>query len=166
MFVLIGGVATAEPSGGLGGLHQEMGSTGKVGAYTPQAPASIQPAVVEPDIAPRVPEVPAERPAVADRTERPVVLSEEEVRRTEAPVTACRVEVARRRQVQPQKLAAKEVVVRFTVAPDGHVRDAETISAPATDLEVAACAKRVLSEWSFAKHARGEITLERTYRFR
>ena len=87
------------------------------------------------------------------------------MQRTEAPVNACRVEVARRRQIPPKKVAAEQVIVRFTVEPNGRVRNAETISAPATDLEIAACAKRVLSEWLFAKHARGVITLERTYHF-
>ncbi len=94
------------------------------------------------------------------------MLSEEELRRTDAPVEGCRVEVARRRQVALEKLAAKEVVVRFTVQPDGRVRNAETVSAPATDLEIAACAKRVLSEWMFAKHPGPAITARRTYNFR
>jgi outer membrane biosynthesis protein TonB len=74
--------------------------------------------------------------------------------------------VARRRQIPPGKLAAKEVVLRFTVEPDGRVRDAEAVSAPDTDLEVAACAKRVLSEWVFARHHGDAIAVQRTYRFR
>jgi hypothetical protein len=45
------------------------------------------------------------------------------------------------------------------------VRDAEALSADGTDLEVAACAKRVLSEWVFAKRAQGGTVVERTYRF-
>ena len=53
---------------------------------------------------------------------------------------------------------------RFTVEQSGHVRDAEAVSATDTDLEVAACAKRVLSEWVFARHASGEVTVERAYR--
>ncbi|HEY4185716.1 MAG TPA: hypothetical protein VGP07_11645 [Polyangia bacterium] len=167
MVVLLGGVASAEPARtGLGAFDQEMGSTGRVGTYTPSAASRIEPAPVEPDTAARVPELSVERPAVPDHpSEPPPALSEEEMRRTEAPVNACRVEVARRRQISPQKVAANEVIVRFTVEPNGRVRDAETISAPATDLEIAACAKRVLSEWLFAKHAHGQITLERTYHF-
>jgi hypothetical protein len=167
MVVLMGGAVSAEPAPtGLGAFDQELGSTGKVGTYAPPAASRIAPAPVEPDTAARAPELPGERPAVSERTtEQPAVLSEEEVRRTEAPVSACRVEVARRRQVSPQKVAANQVIVRFTVEPNGRVRDAESIAAPATDLEIAACAKRVLSEWLFAKHARGEITLEWTYHF-
>lgn len=167
MVVLWGGLASAEPKQtGLGALDQEMGSTGKVGTYTPSAASRIEPAPVEPDTTARMPELPTERPAEPEHaTEPPAALSEEEMRRTEAPVNACRVEVARRRQISPQKVAANQVIVRFTVEPNGRVRNAETISAPATDLEIAACAKRVLSEWLFAKHAHGQITLERTYHF-
>jgi hypothetical protein len=166
--VLWGGVALAEPvQTSLGTLDQEMGSTGKVGVYTPSAASRIEPAQVAPDTAARVPELPVERPAVPDHPGEPpaATLSEEEMRRTEAPVSACRVEVARRRQIPPKKVEANQVIVRFTVEPNGRVRNAETISAPATDLEIAACAKRVLSEWLFAKHAHGVITLERTYHF-
>ena len=169
MVMMMGGVALAEPAAtGLSGIDQAMGSTGKVGVYAPHASTQtqIEPAEVAPDIAARVPELPAERAAAPDhRNEPPATLSEEEMRRTEAPVNACRVEVARRRQISPQKIAADQVIVRFTVEPNGRVRNAETISAPATDLEIAACAKRVLSEWLFAKHAHGQITLERTYHF-
>jgi hypothetical protein len=169
MTAMMGGVASAEPAqSGLGALDQQLGSTGRVGAYTPHAATSIEPAPIAPapESSARVPELPTEREAVPDRTpEQTALLSEEEMRRTEAPVNACRVEVARRRQISPQKVAADQVIVRFTVEPNGRVRNAETISAPATDLEIAACAKRVLSEWLFAKHARGLITLERTYHF-
>jgi hypothetical protein len=169
VMMMMGGVALAEPATtALPGLDQEMGSTGKVGVYAPHASTEtqIEPAQVAPDTTARVPQLPAERPAVPDHpSEPPAALSEEEMRRTEAPVNACRVEVARRRQISPQKVPADQVIVRFTVEPNGRVRNAETISAPATDLEIAACAKRVLSEWLFAKHARGQITLQRTYHF-
>ena len=76
------------------------------------------------------------------------------------------MEVARRRQVAPKAVAAKEVVLRFDVEADGHVRNAEAVSALDTDLEIAACAKRVLSEWVFAKHRGEAIAVERTYRWR
>ena len=56
--------------------------------------------------------------------------------------------------------------MRFNVEADGRVRDAEAVSAPGTDSQIAACAKRVLSEWVFAKHAGDAIAVERTYRFR
>ena len=91
-------------------------------------------------------------------------LSEEEYLQTDKPVANCRIEVARRRRVAPTQVLAGSVVLRFTVEPSGRVRDAEAVSQTNTDLEVAACAKRVLSNWTFAKHATGEIKTERVYR--
>jgi hypothetical protein len=95
----------------------------------------------------------------------PAGVSELDVRPTDDAVAACRIEVARRRHLPPAKIAAESVVVRFTIERSGRVRDAEALSAAGTDLEVAACAKRVLSEWKFAKRARDGIVVERTYRF-
>ena len=88
-----------------------------------------------------------------------------EVQPTDGAVAACRVEIARRRRLPPAKIAASEVVVRFTIERSGRVRDAEALTAAGTDLEVAACAKRVLSEWVFAKRAKDATVVERTYRF-
>ena len=152
---------------GLAGLNEQLNSTGRIGGYAPPPPAQIAPAASGNDTAPRALELPAaDRPEAADRLNQPEGLAEEELLRTEPPVSACRVEVARRKQIAPQKVAAKEVLLRFTVEPNGRVRDAEAVAAPGTDLEVAACAKRVLSEWLFAKHAGGLVAVKRTYRFR
>jgi hypothetical protein len=173
--VMIGaaaGHASAEPAvGSLPGLDDKLNTTGRVGTYPPPASSQIGPAIVPatsaPDSAPRAPQaVATDRANLGDQLNRQGSLAEEEFAPTEGPVTACRVEVARRRQVSPKKLAAKEVVLRFNVEADGHVRDAEAVSAPSTDLEIAACAKRVLSEWVFAKHGGDAIAVERTYRFR
>ncbi|HLK93999.1 MAG TPA: hypothetical protein VKZ18_29165 [Polyangia bacterium] len=157
--------STAPQSNGLSGLDRALGDTGRIGVYTPSPAGQIQPPAVEADSAARPLEKPAERAAPESSTRRPGLV-EEELRPTEARVGGCRLEVARRRQISPSKLAAREVVLRFTVQPDGRVRDAEAISAPDTDLEVAACAKRVLSEWVFARHHGDPIAVERTYRFR
>ena len=173
--VMIGaaaGHASAEPAvSGLSGLDDKLNTTGRVGTYVPSASSQIAPAIVpatsEPDSAPRTPQpVATDRANLGDQLNRRGSLAEEEFVPTEGPVIGCRVEVARRRQVSPKKLAAKEIVLRFNVEADGHVRDAEAVSAPNTDLEIAACAKRVLSEWVFAKHAGEAIAVERTYRFR
>jgi hypothetical protein len=152
---------------GLAGLNEQLNSTGRIGGYAPPPPAQIAPAASENDTAPRALELRSvDRLEAADRPTQTEGLAEEELLRTEPPVSACRVEVARRKQITPQKVAANEVLLRFTVEPDGRVRDAEAVAAPGTDLEVAACAKRVLSEWLFAKHPRGLIAVKRTYRFR
>ena len=52
-------------------------------------------------------------------------LGEAELKQTEVRVGACRVEVARRRQVPPSKVAAGTVRLRFVVEPNGRVHDAE-----------------------------------------
>jgi hypothetical protein len=165
----LGGRAWAEPpSTGLNGLDRELGSTGRIGVYAPRSSTPIEPAPKEADTAARAPEVPADdddHEATEPKAAVTAVLSEEEFHRTDAPVAGCRVEVARRRQISPSKLAAKEVVVHFTVQANGHVREAEAVSAPGTDLEIAACAKRVVSEWVFAKHTGRDIAAQRTYHF-
>jgi len=151
---------------GLAGLDDKLSGTGRIGTYTPHA--SIAPA---PDAGVsttgRDP-----RPALARADEGasapaalPTGVSDIDVRPTDGAVAACRVEVARRRKLPPAKIAAGSVVVRFTIDRNGRVHDAEALSAPDTDLEVAACAKRVLSEWVFSKRARDGIVVERTYRF-
>jgi hypothetical protein len=169
---IAGGAASAGAgNGGLSGLDAELNGTGRVGAITPGTKSQIE----APDAgASPAPEARPARPVAATRSSdspgeipdevaRAPANAGEEYRQTDARVTACRVEVARRRQVPPAKVAAGTVTVRFTVEPSGHVRDAEAISASETDLEVSACAKRVLSEWVFAKHAGKPITVQRTY---
>jgi hypothetical protein len=163
------GVASAEQPAatGLAGLNEQLNSTGRIGGYAPPPPAQIAPASSGDDSAPRALELPSvDRPEAAEGPNQPRGLAEEELLQTDPPVSACRVEIARRKQIAPQKVAAREVLLRFTVEPNGRVRDAEAVAAPGTDLEVAACAKRVLSEWLFAKHAAGLIAVRRTYRFR
>jgi hypothetical protein len=164
--------ASAEPTAtGLAGLDDQLNATGRIGAYAPRSSSQIAPGIAPPtsehDSASRgLQPVSTDRPSLGEPRDRRGSLAEEEFIPTEAPVTSCRTEVARRRQVSPKRLAAKEVVLRFNVEADGHVRNAEAVSAPDTDLEIAACAKRVLSEWVFAKHAGEAIAVERTYRFR
>jgi hypothetical protein len=168
--VLLGVAATAGSaelaSSGLTGLSEQLNATGRIGVYVPKAPVHIAPAAERKD-APR--ELPS---PIADGADAPSVqpskpsdLVEEELHPTDRAVRDCRVEVARRRQILPDKVAAKEVVVRFNVDPDGQVRGAETLLAPDTDLEIAACAKRVISGWSFAKRPSSALNVERTYRF-
>src|SRR5262249_53556995 len=123
---LLGQASSAEPrSSGLAGLDHALGTTGRLGVYTPTPNGQIQPPAQEADRAARVPETSPERDAAARAPERTSGLVEEELHPTEVRVSACRVDVARRRQVAPGKLAAKEIVLRFTVEPDGRVRDAE-----------------------------------------
>jgi len=172
MIGAVAGYASAEPAAtGLTGLDDKLSSTGRIGAYAPQSSSQIAPGIAPPttesDSASRALQPVSAKPAnLSAPVDRRGGLAEEEFTPTDGPVTACRVEVARRRQVAPNRLAAKEVVLRFNVQADGRVRNAEAVSALDTDLEIAACAKRVLSEWVFAKHPGEAIAVERTYRFR
>lgn len=92
-------------------------------------------------------------------------IAEDEYRRVEPRVHDCRIEIARRRHVPASRVAAKAVTLRWTIEPSGRVRDAEALLAPKTDTEVAACAKRVISESVFGKQAGGPQTVEWTYTF-
>ena len=89
---------------------------------------------------------------------------EAEYRRAEPRLQQCRIEVARRRRVAPSRVAANSVTLRWTIEPSGGVHNAEALLAPQTDSEVAACAKRVISEWTFAKQP-GAQRVEWTYTF-
>lgn len=161
--------ASAEPRGsGLAGLDEQLKAIGRVGDLVPRSTTQIEAASPDAGVVARAPAPPASPVDTEGRgapASQPPGLAEEEYRRTDGPVTACRVEVARRRRIAPVKVAARAVTVRFTVEPNGRVRDAEALAAAGTDLEVAACAKRVLSEWVFAKHGAGPIVVERDYRF-
>ena len=149
---------------GLAGLDDKLNGTGRIGTYTPHA--SIAPATeASAPATGRDPVMASAGDGTSAPASLPAGVSEREVRPTDDAVAACRIEVARRRQVPPSKIAASTVVVRFTIDRNGRVHDAQALSAPDTDLEVAACAKRVLSEWVFTKRSRDGITVERTYRF-
>jgi len=168
MFWVAAGSARAEkPQGGLAGLDVAMNGTGRIGALSPRADAPIGAASIPDGQALRIVPQAARAGDGGDRytlTAPPTGISELEYLQTERPVANCRIEVARRRRVAPAHVSAGTVVLRFTVEPSGRVRDAEAVWADNTDLDVAACAKRVLSEWTFAKHATGDINVERVYR--
>ena len=168
---VISGAGRAE---GLAGLDAKLRATGRVGTPTQESAGGI-PAATPDAGAPERTRDPrqalvrvdddATAQAAATTATRPSDADEEELQRTDGAVAACRVEVARRRRVPPAKVAAGSVVVRFTIERSGRVREAEALSAVDTDLEVAACAKRVLSQWTFNKRAREALVVERAYRF-
>lgn len=165
-WVTAGSAHADNPPGGLAGLDAAMNGTGRVGDLSPRAEVPVGAARIPDGQA--VGNTPKAAPAGGLREERTPPrapgLAEEEYQQTERPVANCRIEVARRRRVVPTQVSAGTVVLRFTVEPSGRVRDAEAVSAANTDLDVAACAKRVLSDWTFAKHASGDIQVERSYR--
>jgi hypothetical protein len=168
--VLLGASATASStesigSTGLAGLSQEFNATGRIGIYQPEGLVRIAPASKESEAPRELPPPVVTHVDPAKRRSASRDLAEQELQSTDRAVRGCRVDVARRRQILPAKVAAKQVVVRFSVEPDGHVRDAEALRAPGTDLEIAACAKRVVTQWSFVKRPSRAVDVERTYRF-
>ena len=162
-------VATARAGAeGLTGLDAQLNGTGRIGTFAPQGMQIASPdAGATPAARDPMPAMARANAAAADDGMRDARMTDggNEVQPTDGAVAACRVEVARRRRVPPAKIAASTVVVRFTIERDGRVRDAEALIAAGTDLEVAACAKRVVSQWVFAKRAKDATVVERTYRF-
>ena len=166
-WVAAGSARAQSPQGGLAGLDTAMNGTGRVGALSPRSEGPIGGANIPDEQALQI--GPKAAVAGSHREEqrvsaRPVAISDLEFGQTEGPVANCRIEVARRRRVIPAQVSAGTVLLRFTVEPSGRVRNAEAVWAANTDLDVAACAKRVLSEWTFAKHAAGDVNVEREYR--
>ena len=110
-------------------------------------------------------ERPVPQVATGESHARADMIIEAEYRRAEPRLQQCRIEVARRRRVAPSRVAAKSVTLRWTIEASGRVHDAEALLAPQTDTEVAACAKRVISDWTFARQPGGPQTVEWTYTF-
>jgi hypothetical protein len=174
VFVLCGAASAWVWADGLAGLDTQLTGTGRIGTYAPSDAARIAPPDAGAPINSRDPVAAAARANAEDEAREEAAAAPpstttggDEVRTTEGSVTACRIEIARRRRVPPAQIAASSVVLRFTIERSGRVRNAEAIAAAGTDLEVAACAKRVLSQWVFAKRATGRTPtlVERTYRF-
>jgi hypothetical protein len=175
--MVVGAAASARVvrADGLAGLDAKLRDTGRVGTLSPPALRPIQAATPDAGADDRARDprrardrIEADDTAADGATDaaHPTGIAEEELQRTEGAVAGCRIEVARRRRVAPSKVAAGTVRLRFTIEGSGRVREAEALSTVQTDLEVAACAKRVLSEWRFPKQARAaEVVVERTYSF-
>ena len=167
--VLVCGTAAAPVwAEGLTGIGTQLSGTGRIGTYTPEL-THIGGASPDGGVATSARDPAAAVARMSDdadaRATTVIEPGDAELASTDAAVAACRVEIARRRRVPPAKVAAGTVVLRFIIERSGRVRDAEALSAPGTDLEVAACAKRVLSEWVFAKRTTAGTVAKRTYRF-
>jgi hypothetical protein len=156
-------IATASAGAdGLAGLDAQLNGTGRIGVMTPRLQAQVA-AGPSGDVKRGETPIAARNDDLAALPVQTEALGEAELKQTEARVAGCRIEVARRRQIPPSKVAAGSVRLRFVVEPNGRVHDAEAMSAKDTDHEVAACAKRILSEWSFGKHSGTAVLVERDY---
>jgi hypothetical protein len=152
----------------VGALWAQGGDGGVGPERPPLAPFRAAPltAISPPSLGTRpVTERPVPQVGTNDGRAHADTIIEMEYRRAEPRLEQCRIEVARRRRVAPSRVAAKSVTLRWTIEPSGRVQDAEAVLAPQTDTEVAACAKRVISDWTFAKQPGGAQTVEWTYTF-
>jgi hypothetical protein len=149
--------------GGDGGVAPERGPLTPPAAAPSTASGAMQ--LLERPVTERVAERAVPQVAMNEGHMRGDPTIEAEYRRAEPRLQQCRIEVARRRRVAPSRVAAKSVTLRWTIEPSGRVHDAEALLAPQTDHEVAACAKRVITEWTFAKQTGGPQTIEWTYTF-
>lgn len=166
--VVCGTAAAPVWAEGLAGIGTQLNGTGRIGTYTPQL-TRIGAASPDGGAATSARDPASALARISDDADSRTATASEpgdtELASTDAAVAGCRVEIARRRRVPPAKVAAGTVVLRFTIERSGRVREAEALSAAGTDLEVAACAKRVLSEWVFARRATDGTVARRTYRF-
>jgi hypothetical protein len=69
---------------------------------------------------------------------------------------ACRLEIAADRRVQLKRVAAGQVLLRWTVQPGGGVAGAEAVAQRSTDPDVLSCAKRKMESWVFVRAPGGE----------
>jgi hypothetical protein len=161
----VASAAAVAEADGLAGLDAQLNGTGRIGVLSPRNENQID--VGPAEMKPRAEQM-IKGPS-GDELHGPLVqteaLGEAELSQTDARVAGCRIEVARRRQIAPGKVPAGSVRLRFIVEPNGRVHDAEALSASGTDHEVAACAKRILSEWAFGKHSGTAVVVERNYHF-
>jgi hypothetical protein len=162
---IVASAAAVAEADGLAGLDAQLNGTGRIGVLNPRMENQVD--LSSTDIKPRAEQM--IKGPTGDELHGPLVqteaLGEAELRQTDARVAGCRIEVARRRQVAPAKVAAGSVRLRFIVEPNGRVHEAEAVAASGTDYEVAACAKRILSEWAFGKHTGTAVVVERNYHF-
>lgn len=152
----------------LNGLGDELNRTGRFATMHVTSLGAIAPVAGTPESRDDLRVRPAS-PDVSHRTSPETTAApaaEFQYARALNAVDECRYDVARRRGVVPQTVAAGTVTLRWTIDPSGGVRDAEVTAASGTDAEVAACAKRVLTGWQFLKPRRGSFTVERSYTFR
>jgi hypothetical protein len=149
--------------------------TGKVGVAPASAPAppptpvpaelqwagnsekSIKP--VAADIAEAPPPRPPE--GIID----PVRLDQEIAANFEA-VENCRVDVARMRRVALSKVAADQLLLRWTIEPSGLVGATEVVATAQVDLDLMDCVKAAMSRWAFTRPRGGSLRIERAFTFR
>lgn len=82
-----------------------------------------------------------------------------------AQIAGCRVEVARAKQVKPPEVVADQLLLRWTIEPDGSTTATDVVAIAPVDLGVMDCAKRVMSQWKFTRPRGGPLAVERRFTF-
>ena len=80
-------------------------------------------------------------------------------------IAGCRVEVARAKQVKPPEVVADQLLLRWTIEPDGSTTSTDVVAIAPVDLGVMDCAKRVMSQWRFTRPRGGPLAVERRFTF-
>ncbi len=81
-------------------------------------------------------------------------------------VENCRVDVARMRRVALSKVAADQLLLRWTIEPSGLVSATEVVATAQVDLDLMDCVKAAMSRWAFTRPRGGSLRVERTFTFR
>jgi hypothetical protein len=82
-----------------------------------------------------------------------------------ADIAGCRVEVARSKQIKPPQVVADQLLLRWTIDPDGSTSGTEIVAIAPVDLAIMDCAKRAMSQWTFSRPRGGSMTVERRFKF-
>jgi len=82
-----------------------------------------------------------------------------------ADIGTCRVEVARAKQVKPPQIVAEQLLLRWTILPDGSTAATDVVAIAPVDLSIMDCAKRVMSQWTFSRPRGGPMAVERRFSF-
>jgi len=82
-----------------------------------------------------------------------------------ADIAACRVDVARLKQLMPSQVTADKLMLRWIIQPDGTTASTEVVAVAPVDLAIMDCAKRVMSQWTFTRPRGGAMPIERPFQF-
>ena len=82
-----------------------------------------------------------------------------------ADISACRVDVARGKQVMPSQVVADKLMLRWIIQPDGTTASTEVVAIAPIDMGIMDCAKRVMSQWTFTRPRGGPLPVERPFQF-
>jgi hypothetical protein len=95
----------------------------------------------------------------------PPAVLEREIAEHFMEVGACRIEVARAKQVTPAQVVADRLLLRWIIESDGAAGPTDVVAVAPVDLAIMDCAKRVLSQWRFTPPRGGSMLIERDYAF-